>query len=322
MSIIIFSYIPLFIIANALVFNTIAFLIFTYDKNLRKLSSMKYLAVISILDTISLFEWNLNQFLKPNFNIEIEQINVVTCRVALYVQFCSIQISSLLRCLICVDRYFHITSISNKYCLPFGTPRSAKIWTICTAIFIGILNFHLLILAGSYVPKDPEEARTYKFNCYRTKYFHLKPNWNYSNFILNCTFPFAIMIIFNSLLIYKTVKIRQKVRLQSKFKQMADLNRRRLTLSLIFISFTYLIFHLPPSIFFSFFPTLMYGENGQALAIYFNSQVFSLHSLLFFECYITNLKFRQVFNWYLKKILRKKIKVPKDQFEVYRSTVL
>ena len=164
--------------------------------------------------------------------------------------------------------------------------------------------------------------KNYKFNCYKTKYFDLKPNWNYSNFILNCTLPFVIMTVFNILLVHKTIKIKMKVRLQSKFKQMADLNRRRLTMSLIFISLTYLVLHLPPSIFFSFFSYKFYEKNGQSYSIFFNSQAFLLHTTLFFECYLTNLKFRKAFNDFLKKALRRKIKHSLDRFEAHKSNVL
>ena len=56
------TYVPLLIIIIAIIFNTIAFFILIFDRNLKRISSMRYLGYIALFDTLSLFGWNLDQF--------------------------------------------------------------------------------------------------------------------------------------------------------------------------------------------------------------------------------------------------------------------
>lgn len=109
------SYIPLVILALGLTFNTITFFIFRYDKSLNYLSLSVYLSFMSITDTLSLLTFNLNHFLVPNFDIAVDYLNWITCRIFSFLQFFSWHASGFLLCIISIDRYFIVTSIPGSF---------------------------------------------------------------------------------------------------------------------------------------------------------------------------------------------------------------
>lgn len=59
--------------------------------------TIRYLIVVSICDTISLYGWNLNNFYKftlsPN-NDNLEEISIGHCRIISFMTFVSLQLSS------------------------------------------------------------------------------------------------------------------------------------------------------------------------------------------------------------------------------------
>lgn len=325
---IVLTYIPLIIIAIACIFNTIAFLVFVSHKDMKKHSSMRYLAFISIFDTLCLPFWNLNQFLKPNFNFEIEYLNVYLCRTTIFIQFITIQVSSLLRCLVCVDRYFTIINVRNGVSwfqkLPFRTIKSANWWSMSVIIVICLLNSHLILFAGKHTTKSIINMNITYFDCYKTDFYNIRPMWNRVNFVLDCTLPFIIIIIFDILLINRTFNIKYQ---SNSFSKSAERGKRRLTISLIIITLMYIFMSLPSSIFFSFFIDYLFKSNGQLYSVLLKSFYFSQHSIIFFECYFTNIKFRKSFYSYLNKlcsitIIHKRPSVLEAQFmprvNVYR----
>lgn len=72
-------------------------LIVLLRKNLRRLVTVRYLIVVSICDTISLYGWNFNNFYKftvSSKNDDLEEISLGHCRVISFMTFVSLQLSS------------------------------------------------------------------------------------------------------------------------------------------------------------------------------------------------------------------------------------
>lgn len=66
-------------------------------RNLRRLVTIRYLILVSIFDTVSLYGWNLNSFYKFNISSNqdnLEEISLVHCRLISFMTFVSLQISS------------------------------------------------------------------------------------------------------------------------------------------------------------------------------------------------------------------------------------
>ena len=63
-------------------------------KNLRKVNAFKFFAIISIADTISLYEWNLEHFINVYFDVNFSYTNLVWCRLGTYLQYVSLEFSA------------------------------------------------------------------------------------------------------------------------------------------------------------------------------------------------------------------------------------
>ena len=66
-------------------------------RNLRRLVTIRYLILVSVFDTISLYGWNFNNFYKFNISAKqdnLEEISLTHCRLISFMTFVSLQISS------------------------------------------------------------------------------------------------------------------------------------------------------------------------------------------------------------------------------------
>ena len=98
------TYQPLFIIVMGLVGNTISFLIFRFNDEFKTMSSMVYLSIVAVTDTLSLFEWNLDHYLIYNWFVSTSTLNVAVCKISKFTQYFSLQTSALLLSIMSVDR--------------------------------------------------------------------------------------------------------------------------------------------------------------------------------------------------------------------------
>ena len=175
--------------------------------------------------------------------------------------------------------------------------------------FIFLINLHNLILNG-YLdePKYLNETVLAEVNgsflnktettlhdsgnihCYYSNSFSLQETNNIIEMTVYSIIPFTVMFTFNSLIIYKTASMgrhlnRNDARSISSFKK-----KRHLTISLVSVTFLFLIFTLPDGIYFAFFKT---NNSVKYIGILIDHLMFFHHSTLFFILYITNVYFRK-----------------------------
>ncbi|CAF1040397.1 unnamed protein product [Brachionus calyciflorus] len=316
------SYLPLLVIFLALTGNTICFITFRFCKQFNRMPIMVYLSFIAILDTSSLFVWNLNHFLTPNFNILIEKINVFSCKFFSFLQYFSLQASANILSLMCIDRYITISSTPGSIYskLPFGTIKSSAIWC-CTVIFIiFILNFHLLIFNSL---KDTNDFKNLTFSllingtvripvvykddykeCYwYTTEWRIIPLWDRLNLVIYNFFPFITMLLFDSLLVVKTLRQSKSMRHLKNQQEIKNfVRKRKLTISILSITFLFIIMTMPSSIVFGFYHgNIIKLKYGSRILNIFDFVSFLFHSSLFFDCFVTNAKFRRFF---MKRIVK------------------
>lgn len=87
-------------------------------RNLRRLVTIRYLIVVSICDTISLYGWNLNSFYKFNISLQndnLEEISIVHCRIFSYMTFVSLQLSSWCLTAVSLGKKMRMT-IATNFC--------------------------------------------------------------------------------------------------------------------------------------------------------------------------------------------------------------
>ena len=304
------SYFPWFILVVGVIGNLCAFLIFTFNKNMNRMSSMTYLSFISIADTFSLFVWNLDHFFLPNYAFKLENLGVVSCKVLSFIQFTSLQLSGLLHAFISIDRYFTIVLKpgSLKKRLPFGKFQGALSISLTVTALTVLVNFHLLVFNGHWdydalrrnSTDDFNSARVSKelavnivnFLCYYSEYYEIVPTWNRVHMVIYNLVPFSLMAVFNSLLIYKTFYNGVKMPASNLKK---SLKRRRLTISLLVITFGFVVMTLPGTIVYGFFYDFFFSfKLGHAFAMISDYLMFIQHSSIFFSCFLTNYKFHSI----------------------------
>lgn len=302
------SYMPFVIIAIGYTGNIISFIIFTFNKQMNKISSMRILAFTSLIDVLTISVWNLDHYFLPNHGYRLEYLNLSLCRILSYIQYFSMHASSLLHGFLSIDRYFTVISVPGSFAskLPFGTPKWAVIWSLSIIITIMLLNIHLLFFAGNFNYNTEFEFSNNtnittvveSFDCNMTQGYIIALWDRISNLLLGNFLPFTIMIVFNLLLICKTFKLGQVNKMNKsveKSKKMANASRNRLTISLLIISFLYIFMTLPATILFSFFyANLIVTPIGAAILTFSDTLLFFQHAIIFFTCYFSNNKFRSV----------------------------
>ena len=310
----IYSYLPLLIIATGLSGNTASFIIFRVDKELKYMPTMIFLSFVCITDTMSLFNYNLNHFLNPNFKILIQDVNIHVCKIFDFIQYFSLQSSSLLLAVVTIDRYFSVISVPGSFVskLPFGTVKSSVIWSTIILLFTGSLNFYILILDRRSAYKNQSvilnnqtyTTKVFIYNCAKLfNGFNIYHNW-IAHIILYPTLPVFIMVIFNSLLIRKTYLIYKKRPVNIDKKRQKSINSMiNITISLLFITFLFGLSCLPPTIFYNYMYSTFSSSEG--LLFFLNvldSFNFINRSSMFISCLISNVRFRRVVLKKLRKL--------------------
>jgi hypothetical protein len=323
------SVIPIITAVVGVVTNTTCFIIFRFHPEFKKMSSMIFLSFLVVADTLSLFDWNLKHYFELNFDIIPELANIFTCKFLSFIQYASLQSSGFLLSFMTIDRFVTIRAIpgSSYNKLPFATTKSAYAWSIGIVCVIAVINSHLLILNGYY--EDPvlknrtvliinkngsllNTTEEYLYQnpnivCYLYKDgFTVSPTWDTVEMFLYSFIPAAIMLTFNFLLIYTTLMPTNTglavSRQDSVRSNRALAKKRRLTISLIVITFSYIVLTLPSTIGWSFLMNWMYETLPWAnLTLNIMDYLsFLNHASVFFTCFLTNYKFREVILNYSK----------------------
>jgi hypothetical protein len=227
-----------------------------------------------------------------------------------------------------IDRYVAIRSLPGSFYskLPFGTPKSALRWSIGIVSFFAILNSHILIFNGYY--EDPvlknrtvltvaengtlsnlTEEYLYQnpdlfCNLYKNG-FTLFPTWDQLNMFIYSFIPATVMITFNFLLIYTTLMVRKPTSSNSRNQESdrALAKKRKLTISILVITFAFIFLTLPSMIAWGFLADWMYATLpwGNLTLDILDYLSFSNHSSVFFSCFLTNYKFRGVIMGYFRR---------------------
>jgi hypothetical protein len=244
------SYYTLILIVIGTICNLTSFSIML-KKNMRKHTCMKFLAILTLSDTIVLFQWNMNTFFKYNLSVaplysDLEEISLFWCRWISYLAFSSLQTSSWLLCMVSFDRFMIVYA-------PFWSNFISKNQRVNFLIFFLVisifgLNIHILFLNGYTI--DQANVSSYenifsnvtrhsaseKVVCYQSKYdkSYIFPKWQKVHLILYNIVPFSVMLFCNLMIIYNVVySARVKSQTKSTHKR-----KRRMTILLLLVTFS------------------------------------------------------------------------------------
>jgi hypothetical protein len=284
-------------------------------KNIRKHSCMRYLSILTLSDTLVLYQWNLGTFYKYNFSVppkflDLEDISIFWCRWISYFAFSSLQLSAWLLCAVSLDRVLIIyaprlqTYINN---------RKFRINLIILAIFctIFLLNIHILILNGFTLsepsPSDPNVNVTHVI-CYSSKSDnrYMNPKWQRVHLFVYNIIPFSVMLVCNLLIIYN-VKFGSKVKSKTKS---SSKRKNRMTFLLLLITFSFMVLTLPSVIVHSFFRDFLSNKPYKRLVnILVGNLLHTSHTINFFFYIFSapnfQLEFSNTFEFFFKTFKKK-----------------
>lgn len=291
--------------------NLVCFLVLATSKDLKRMSYAIYLMYCSLVNTLSLFQWNFNHFLKPFFYFTIEDTSLFSCRLFSFLQYFSLQSGAYILSWMCIDRYVSVIAMPGSLAarLPFSTPKTAHFWSALTMTIVSALNLHILILNGYY---DPPEWRnvtvnhtvvaTYlyqnpDYHCYSySPTFSLFPVWEKLHLYFYTIVPFTLMITFNLMLILKSLwrpaSSSSKVVIRTTAIK-ANVEKRRLTCSLLFITMSFLVMTSPGNIAYGYFEDTYNTPQFRIVLHYLDWFSFLFQASFFFQCYLTNKQFKK-----------------------------
>lgn len=124
--------------------NIVSFIIFSFG-TLRRSSTFRYLAILSLMDLVVLYSGLLDLFLMMEYggNYSLRILTPVTCRLHTFITYWSQHSSSWILSFISVDRAVATNCI--KFARKFCTPRSAGYIVTLIVVLIGLVNCHELI---------------------------------------------------------------------------------------------------------------------------------------------------------------------------------
>ena len=300
------SYSHLVIILLALIFNTLTFVVFRCTKEFQRKSSMVYLSFIVVLDAAVLFTFNLNQFLLPNFGIQLENFNLVSCRLVSFFIFFLCMSIGFLYTFISIDRLVTIYSIPGSFFkkLPFSTAKSASGWSIGLIGISFIINCPLLIVNGYYVkvPFDLNQSNQStndslsqtQLICYADAY---SPSFNlfslYSNLtlIFFCIIPFILTSICDFFIIKLTFK-KNHLDAKSARERIKIKKKKQMTISLIIITCLFLFMSLPLLCLYGFYDYFLKFPSTPVVQVFLSVLHSMSHASVFFSSWCTFPKFR------------------------------
>ena len=124
--------------------NVLSFIIFTHGA-LRKSSTFRYLALLSLMDLLVLYSGLLDLFFTIEYSgaFSVRSLNQVTCRLHTFITYWSQHSSSWILSFISVDRAVATNCI--QFARKFCTPRSAEYIVAAILVIIALLNCHELV---------------------------------------------------------------------------------------------------------------------------------------------------------------------------------
>ncbi|CAF0835009.1 unnamed protein product [Rotaria sordida] len=125
--------------------NIVSFIVFI-SETLRKSSTFRYLALLSLMDLLVLYSGLLDLFLMIEYGgtFSLRNLNPITCRLHTFITYWSQHASSWILSFISVDRAIATNCI--QFARKFCTPRSAEYIVGIILFLTALLNFHELVL--------------------------------------------------------------------------------------------------------------------------------------------------------------------------------
>lgn len=229
--------------------NCLSFIVFT-QKQLRKYSTFRYLAYLSIVDLIVLYLGLGNIILRDYFVFDIRGKNLFSCKFHTFFTYVSTQLSSWILTLVSIDRAIACTVIrlNKRLC----RPRSADRIFIIVVFLICLINSHILFFMGSKETKvivSNDNASTIRHvitcthNTTRSYFNFFEKPYNVIDLLSYVLIPFIVMTICAGIIAYRlffslshtTVHVAIKGKTRKGTRRAKQISYMLLILNLVFV---------------------------------------------------------------------------------------
>ena len=290
---------------------------------------MNYIFLMSIMDTISLFLWNFNSFITPITGVPVEFVSLASCKIMVFLQYVSLQASALLVSIICVDRLAHLLMTRHNHLmithyLPFNTKKSARLWSLAILVLTCLINLHILIFNGN------------TGGCYSAIY-DMTNVLNIIHLVVYTFIPLAVIFLADIFIIllfckqksqaqytvsqakqqpnpFTVTKSAQYVSRPSSFKEDLSSHNRSMTITVLFISISFVILTQPPSILFGFYENspIHADPSNRFIFLAANFVMFLNHCIIFLKCVL----FSSLFRYAISKAINRIYNIARCNFTV------
>lgn len=285
----VWTYLPPTIIAVGTIGNMLSIAAVT-NRRCKKSSFTVYLAALAISDTLVLYTFALNTWLRYVFEKDIARSGTAMCKLYYFAVFLFPHMSSWLIVLLTVERTF-ATYFSQKYKLISG----AKTGCITVAVLFMVLfalNSHLIYGHVSY----PDENITLcDFIDYDYADFFIF-YWAWIDFAVYCFLPVCIIILANTATVLRVFKVTRST--SASLSESARKRNRYLLLVTLMVSISFVLLTSPWAIHIAFAPFLLEDLHNLTptqlrLETAFYTLLFTNHAVNFFLYVLSGPRFRE-----------------------------
>nr|QVK45785.1 G protein-coupled receptor [Proales similis] len=206
------SILPVLFMVIGTLGNGLAFFVLTRPR-LRVQSTMLFFATLTVVDTLSLYQWNFNFFYKYQLSdskANLENQSLFLCKYISFMAFFCMQTSAWILAVITIDRYFMITSVNWKQNRSRNMRFNLTLIGVITSLIL-TSNLPVLYFNGEVSQDEANGGR--QIECYTSDYMIF---WQRFSFFFECLLPLTLMILFNGLLIRRTYKSSRKLNVNQR----------------------------------------------------------------------------------------------------------
>ncbi|CAF1028548.1 unnamed protein product [Rotaria sordida] len=254
--------IPIFLIVIGTVGNLISIIVLLNKEN-RRTSTNIYLIFLCLMDTISLYQWNLSNAIYT-FTDGQKQIwgqSLFICKLSQFFPFYTLHTSAIFLTFVELDRACLLRS--RWYKIKVARPRVAFIICVIILLILFILNGFLFGLGFEYSTYDNSTGTTqttvacyYSLNIGFNNFFNIQYAW--IHLVIMYFLPFTIIIVCTLFTIKKL--IFRQISTNDQLAISAQRNRR-ISLMLLLMCLIYAVCTVPNRLCFSIFTNQIIGYD-------------------------------------------------------------
>ena len=299
------------IIITGTIGNIFSFIIMI-RREMRQTPTFFYLAMLAIADTAVLYVSAFKTWLRIISGYELSHINAFSCKLTMFLVHFSIEFSAWLIVAVTIERFLAVW-FPLKASTMCNLSR-AKFITLIVAVIFMLVNSHIFWTAELLPIKQTMDDSNFICASYAYENFvcRIFPK---INLVLYSFLPCLILVIFNILIIICLMRTKHVPNMITKDDCLVRTTHRKLAITLILISLTWIITTTPRPLFRMFAPQPKSNED-RANILMWQVICFQLmyvnHAVNFFLYCLSGEKFRIQFKKFICKLCQRR-KQPKTR---------